>query len=144
LVASGVALGAVLLSVAALTGCGDQDDQDKVESAFASVNSAVDERDAAGVCAGLGPRARRQLGALGHDPIPCAQGARMILKWIAKSQGSGSDGDPRLEGVKLVTTAVATVDVDGRSVDVPFVKEGDRWKLDSFYGLAPKPSVEAP
>ena len=143
------AAGAVALLVAlgaASCGGGGDDDRDRIEAAFGDVRDAVAERDEYAVCEGLGAKGRAHLEAMGHPVTPDCPGAvAQMLRSLARRPAAGSpSGRPEIGRVRVRTTAVATIDVDGRRVKVPFVKEGGQWKLDSFYGLTPTPSVAIP
>jgi hypothetical protein len=134
-----------LAIMAALASCGgdDESDRDAIDAAFGTVQEALVAKDLRGVCAALGARGREQLSSIAHGDPTCAEGLQALLEGFpqggrARSVANGA----RMGSVEL--RAIATVDVDGRSVKVPFVKEGDGWKLDSFYGLSPTPSVAIP
>jgi hypothetical protein len=112
---------------------------------IAKLGAAIDRGDASAVCASLSMQARDQLKRVGHGiSESCAAGLRMLLKGVRKTRRT-VDYLPAVKAVdppRPTRRAVATVSVEGRSIRIPFVKDGRLWKVDSFFGLAPQPSVK--
>jgi hypothetical protein len=126
-------------------GGGSENEQDQLQSALDDVGQALDERDPKAVCDGLGAMARRQVILVGHSSSPsCAFGIRtFFLKSLTKSRRAASEQDrPQVTAVEHRQNGitVGVVEVEGRSVRVPFVKEGEEWKVNSVFGLTPKAS----
>lgn len=134
--------GAALAAVVA-AGCGSGSGSDQVREAFNQVRTAVGAGDAASVCSLLGPRAREQIGEIGHGSTDCTTAMRPVLETLTR-RGSSAIASSAIADVEIKTTAVAQVEVDGRTIRVPFVKDGDSWRVDSFFGLRPERSVAIP
>lgn len=152
-------MGVLLLVTTGVLGCGggvagggavvsdvnEDDERVPIAATFDEVRTSVEDASPAGICAGLGPRARDQLSQLGHGSNGCAKGVAMLLKGLGKGP-RGQDRLPRssVTDVDVKVSATVKVDVADRTIRVPFVVEDGRWKLDSFYGLSPRPSVAIP
>jgi hypothetical protein len=148
---------AALLLVTGIIGCGgsgdggavasdvsDDGERDRVAAAFADVRTSVEDRAPARICAGLGARARDQLNHLGHGENGCAKGVEMMLAGLARQAGGTGMQSSSISDVDVKLSAVAKIDVGGRTIKLPFVAEDGEWKLDSFYGISPRPSVVIP
>lgn len=144
------------LGVLAVAGCGGDGDQgdgpvrpaaaspgdlEQIETVVADVEDALDAGDRERACEGLGPQAREQVADVAHgEAANCAAGLRRLFPAGGKGRKEMEEGgESAVEGI-AVRSALVTIRVDGRPIRVPFVVEGGRWKVDSFYGLAPQPS----
>jgi hypothetical protein len=151
-VAACVACAALL----AATGCGGERDDappvpdrsatgQQLQEALDSVGRAFDDGDPAAVCDAIGPAARRQVILIGHGSSKsCAMGIReWLLEPIGKGRSGIDDADkPTVTAVERRQTGVVVgvIAVEGRLVRVPFVEEGETWKVNSAFGLTPKAS----
>lgn len=138
---------AIALACAA-AGCGGdgESERDQLQAALDDVGQALDDRDPKAVCDGLGPVARRQVILVGHGSSrSCAIAVRTwFLKPLHKGRSAmTADDEPAIESVEHRQSGitVGVTSVEGRSVRVPFIKEGGEWKVNTFFGLTPKASV---
>lgn len=144
----GVLIGSTAIAMAiGAAGCGDGDDQrTRIANVYDDLAAAVKAGDARAVCGHLGPRANKQVRSAGHLVLQdCAAGLRPMLGELKRARDAdGSIASPDLSKADVRLTAVATLSVEGRRIEVPFVEDGDEWKLDSFYGLSPRRAVAIP
>ena len=61
-----------------------------------------------------------------------------------RAHGGRASASPDLSEEDVRLSAVATVTVAGQKIKVPFVEADGEWRLDSLYGLSPRPSVTIP
>lgn len=151
-----LAVAGTLLLATTLAACGGSDggdaeavdsagEREGIAAAFDAVRGSVAKARPDLVCADLGPAARDQVSKLGHGAQQdCYGGVAMLLEGLKKERRGGAMPAADVSEVKVKLTAVATLAVGGEKIRVPFVQERGRWKLDSFYGLTPRPSVAIP
>jgi len=140
----------VLCIALALVSCGESQKndvaatRDRIAEALDDVRASVSSGNAGRVCAELGTGARDQVSRLAHTNT-CLEGVTMLLKGLKTGRKGTRMPNAEVSKVKISGRgAVATLDVGGESIRLPFTEEDGRWKLDSFYGLNPKPSVAIP
>jgi hypothetical protein len=93
------------------------------------------------LCARMSKVAQFQAGSMAHgSPSECEADVRKALGMIRKGGGFEHARGVRVVGVDLAgDRATATVARDvRRTTDLPFVVEGGRWRLDSFFGTPPQ------
>jgi hypothetical protein len=138
---------AATAAAVAIVACGGNGDpRAEIISSYEELTAAVLDRDAPTVCHGLTPRAREHVGLSGHLTSPdCVAGMRPMLQALARGrEAPRAHGRSDIDVAEISLRAVATMSIDGRRVKVPFAEQDGEWKLDSFYGLSPRPSVALP
>jgi hypothetical protein len=133
-----------------LVSCGESQtvdiaaERERITEALDDARASVASGNAGRVCAELGAGARKQVSQVGHTNA-CHEGVAMLLKGLKAGRKGMSMPNAEVSKVKILgSEAVATLDVGGESIRLPFTEEDGRWKLDSFYGLDPKPAVAIP
>jgi len=129
----------VAVAILLLTACSSDDSADqapRVLAALDAVQRAFTNGDLDAVCARLSVAAKNEVGEIAHgQPTACARDLRRFRRMIAKGSGWDSAGSPQPEGVTVhAGGATVLAELRDRSVDLPFVEEGGRWKLESFMG----------
>lgn len=143
------AVAGALLVVSSVGACGEESTGDgdapswpAIEASLESTGRALDRGDLKAVCDQLGPRAQEQVRRVGHDVAKnCAVGLRMLAPAIRRGRKRAATEDrPAIQSVEPVGRVLVTVKVEGRTVRIPFVQDGRKWRMDSFYGFSPRPS----
>jgi len=144
---SGALAGLAALALFAGAGCGGSGDRPLPASVTTSASGAARELqrafadgDIEKVCALMSASAREAAGRIAHaSPTRCVPDVRKVVSMLEK--GGGLRGSaPRIArvagtgGRRTVTFAANR----GWRADVPFVKQGGRWRLDAFFGAGTK------
>jgi hypothetical protein len=145
---------AIVLTVAALgvAGCDSGDGSSNAavpaksgpERAVAAtvrrLQGAFAERDYAGLCELLSNDAKEQAGNTAHgSPTKCRDDVARVFSMIRKGGGLRHVAEGRVVSVEVAgDRATATLARDlGRRVEVPLLRAGGSWRLDSFFGTPP-------
>lgn len=131
------------LAATFVVGCGEND-AERVAAKIEALQTDLAAGDVAAVCANLAARPQRQIGSVGHDrrPTTCERDLRAFVKQLrtgAELTGAEPFDPRRLRRPQLVRVdvdgdrALARMRLDGQPLDVPFVEEEGRWKLDDLF-----------
>lgn len=139
------------VAVAVMLGaCGEDGDGETERDRIAAVVEQMHEDLSAGkvaeVCAAMARRPRVQLGSVGHNrrPTTCVADLREFVKGTEQAVGLGGEPNPlhTTERPRILDVAIqrggrvamVTMSLGADPYAVPFVKEGEQWKVDDFFG----------
>jgi hypothetical protein len=132
--------GAAIGVAVAASGCAaEQSDSVGAAAVFEDVAQAMEDGDPAALCDTLARRARLQVRDVGHTRLVTCESAVRPMMVGARNLSGDLRPDVDVLGVDVKTSAVAEIDVAGRTTVVPLVVEDGEWKLDGMFGLGRQP-----
>jgi hypothetical protein len=157
-------LTAVLVTTLVMASCGGEDDSSDgggepaailpepgperaVANALRDLHRAYADRDMRAICARMSRTAHRQAGSAAHNlpEADCLPNLRNGMGAIREGGGLAGGEDLRVVAVRVSgDSATATLAGDvSEAIDVPFVREDGRWRIDTFFGTPPAQTSEA-
>lgn len=128
-----------LATVSCIVGACGASDEDRIRDTFADLQDAFAARDYDELCTVTTAAAQRHVGQLGHEP-PSGNCKREMRRFVGMARSEPVEpARPRIvEVVMDGERATAVIVAGGTSrARVPFVKDGDDWKVDALYGGVP-------
>jgi hypothetical protein len=114
-----------------------------VAAAVLELQRSLADGDVDGVCARMTRSAMAQAGLMAHGKIEsCQKDMRQALRLIDEGGGFRNSEELELTAIRRNgSNASATVTLDDWESDVPLVRRGGKWKLDSFFGVPTKQAL---
>jgi plastocyanin len=136
---------AAMVAAVTVTGCGNDDDSSgplgpSPKVAVSQLQEAFDDGDDEQICALITKSAQLQAGSMGHGtPKTCERDVSRALGMIDEAGGWDDSRAPKVVAVGGSGDAhTVTLALGAWRARVPFVKRGDRWRLNGFFGTNPE------